>query len=187
MADETVPKADFEALQTKLQTLESEHTELKTTHAATLQTLQSVEAERSAASGKTEAWGQTVTDIVMAPVVARLVDPAVASLLPKPTLDPATGKVAEEWAEALKTWEGEHQSLFRSAVAAPSPTPGPAPAGGAPAGESPPATPRPSTPPSAGGNPVRTAEYWQKMMMEEEAQFVRRSKEYLADKAAGGW
>ena len=164
MADnETVSRADHEALQARFDALSTEHAQLKTTHGEVLATAQSAAAERDAASVRIEAWGQTVNEMVMAPMVERLVDPAVAALLPQPTLDPATGRVSDEWRQNLATWEDEHKSLFKPATAAPAvPTGTPTvdnPGGPAPANP----RPRPTAPAPARrldlktGLPVRVA------------------------------
>lgn len=171
---DTVPKKEHDRVLGELTKLKANIDELKATHGTTLQTLQGVEAERDSAASKIAGLQETVTETLLAPMVARLLHPSAASLLPKPTFDEATGRISEQWSTDATAWMTEHESLLKP-VAAPA-TPAPA---------SP--DPRPSTPPSAGGNPVRNKEYWINLMTTDINSFRRRFPEYQADKSAGGW
>jgi hypothetical protein len=182
MADETVPKADFDALQAKHDGLTTKHNELNTTHATTLQTLQGVEAERDAASGRVNGLQESVVGTLMAPLVERLSHhpESVQALIPKPTFDEATGQVSEQWQADVNAWFEGHQSLLKPAVA-------PTPAAPTPPVPGAPSPARPSTPSPTDGIPANTREYWLGMMQTDKEQFRRRGAEYLRDKRAGGW
>lgn len=179
---ETIPKADhdkvvqeYAALKEAHAALGSEHTALKQAHADALKTSQGVEAERAANAEKLKAWEASIKDMALAPVVGRLAHDAYRALLPVPTIDAATGRLAETWGETLAAWETEHKALLKPATTA------------TPTTTTTTTAPRPSTPPSTDGNPARTQEFWQQMLNNDPEQFRRRYAEFQADRKAGNW
>jgi len=159
----------------KIKAMEAEIATLKKSHVDLAEALQGARTERDAAVARTQAWEGTLAEGAVAPYVERLVHPSVASLLPKPQIDPQTGKVTEEWRKAMDAWEQEHGSLLKPATPGRTATPG-APNGGPGQG----APGRPSTPTADPRGGVRDIHYWRRLQAEHPAEFRARWQEYTA-------
>jgi hypothetical protein len=172
---EAPTKEQFDALQTELATLKSGNAEL-------VKAVESLTTERDGALSRTHGFEQTLAQMVMAPVVERLIHPSVATLLPKPELDATTGRPTDGWQAKLTEWEQEHGSLLKPATA-PDHAPAPIPPPPAPAPAPAPA-PRVSTPPTDPSRGNRDIHYWRKLRADDPGQFRSRHDEYQADLAA---